>query len=50
VLPIVFGYLLLSGIVLVGRACWWIDGFVERYIALAARFVVDCVDGDSKVF
>jgi hypothetical protein len=49
VLPIVFGYVCLGGVVLVGRDCWWIDGFVERYVALAARFVVDCVDGDSKV-
>jgi hypothetical protein len=30
VLPIVFGYLRLGGIVLVGWDGWWIDGFVER--------------------
>jgi hypothetical protein len=49
VLPIVFGYVRLGGIVFVGRDCWWIDGFVESYVSLAAKFVVDCVDGESEV-
>jgi hypothetical protein len=49
VLPIVFGYIRLGGVVLVGRDCWWIEEFVERYVALAARFVFGCVDGESEV-
>jgi hypothetical protein len=49
VLTIVFGYVRLGGVVLVGRDCWWIDGFVEGYIALAAIFLVHCVDSESEV-
>jgi hypothetical protein len=49
VLRIVSGYLHLGGVVIVGQDCWWIDGFDERYVDLAARFLVYCVDGEIEV-
>jgi hypothetical protein len=49
VLIIVFGDLRIGGSVFVGRDGWRIHGFYEGHVALAARFVVDRIDGESEV-
>jgi hypothetical protein len=49
VLPIVLGDIHLGGSFFVGRDGWRIHGWDEGYVTLAARFIVDRVDGEGAV-